>query len=65
MAFILMSLAITPPIMVMLLFFNITDQSNGQSKEDAQAEVLKKLIQHPLVWLWVMYISFMLFLFNN
>jgi len=65
MRFILLSMAVTPPIMFLLLFFNITDQPDGRTKEEAQTYVLKKLFQYPLFWIWVMYMCFMLFIFSK
>ena len=53
--FVCISLLISPPFLFLVLFTHITDQEDGRTKAQAQRECLKRLIVHPVFWLWIVY----------
>lgn len=61
-AFLLASIAFTPPLLWLLLYRAVCDQvdSNGKvyrSAHDAKVIVRRKTIRYPLFWVWLVYFS--------
>ena len=64
-AIIIISSIVTPPFIVMMIYFNIVDQKDQygftiQTKEDAQKETLPKILKHPVAICWYIWIALLI-----
>lgn len=60
--FLILSMIVTPPFCIWILYQKVSDQPNGQTKKEAQAEIRYRLIRSPFVYIWVLFILTLLFI---